>query len=409
MDSNGEDGASVRDADLEERLPQGQSGDLKPTYKSFKYHNLRLKLRNPPPTATRTTREPSKMASANLNPCRKKYRKMRIKFDEKMHLSNEYYIQEQMAQDTAKRLAQENDQLLDLLLDVNNSAQIPADRRIDLTLEPPSINAVPPLVSAEELARAAQYNTPAGQAIYEEICAMMKEKALAEQARGRASKSISLLMQTPHLTSSDPNVSPDLITALTVTESGQLPVSYMTLDHMDDYLSEIDIALGTTPLPASHAQTTSPNDLALQNPHSVYNWLRLHEPKIFLQDGEGSEKSLGKPGALRGAGKRASIPAPSRPDALEFVEEDGIGYDTTLGGTGTATASAKGKRKREDDDGGYHPKTGRVDDPKPKKRAYKKRGSGEASASSAKKSKSKKSPPNPPPEPRAGAAGAGAV
>ena len=94
----------------------------------------------------------------------------------------------------------------------------------------------------------------------------------------------------------------------------------------------------------------------------MYNWLRRNEPKIFLQDGEGSEKSLGKPGSLRGAGKRATMPGPSKPDALEIVEEDGQRYDPTISGL----EPAKGKRKREDD-GGYHPKSGAPGDGKAKK------------------------------------------
>ena len=46
---------------------------------------------------------------ADTSPTRKKYRKMRIKFDEKMRQSNEWYIQEQMAIETARRIAQQNE------------------------------------------------------------------------------------------------------------------------------------------------------------------------------------------------------------------------------------------------------------------------------------------------------------
>jgi len=40
---------------------------------------------------------------------RKKYRKMRIKFDEAMRMSNELYTQEQNAKNTAKRLREQNE------------------------------------------------------------------------------------------------------------------------------------------------------------------------------------------------------------------------------------------------------------------------------------------------------------
>jgi len=46
---------------------------------------------------------------ANMSAIRKKYRKMRIKFDEKMRQSNERYMEEQLAMETARRLAQENE------------------------------------------------------------------------------------------------------------------------------------------------------------------------------------------------------------------------------------------------------------------------------------------------------------
>jgi hypothetical protein len=48
---------------------------------------------------------------------------MRIKFDEKMRQSNEWYIQEQMAAETARRIAQQNEYKYPhmLLLRISNS------------------------------------------------------------------------------------------------------------------------------------------------------------------------------------------------------------------------------------------------------------------------------------------------
>jgi hypothetical protein len=40
---------------------------------------------------------------------RKKYRKMRIKFEEKMRDSNVWFVEEQLAVETARRLAEENE------------------------------------------------------------------------------------------------------------------------------------------------------------------------------------------------------------------------------------------------------------------------------------------------------------
>ena len=61
-------------------------------------------------------------------------------------------------------------------MDINNSAQIPADKRFDLSAGP-SLPALPPLVSEEALREASVLNTPAGQAMYKEIRTMLEAKA----------------------------------------------------------------------------------------------------------------------------------------------------------------------------------------------------------------------------------------
>jgi hypothetical protein len=352
MDARRESAGLARDIKVEDGYLQTKTDDPKSSYKSMK----------------------------------KKYRKMKIKFEQKMRQSNEYYIEEQQAAETAGRLAQENDRLLDLLLDVNSSAQIPLHQQIDLSLETPPISALPALVGDYDLSEDVKADTPASQAIYNEIRNILDEDIATKHAR-RMPKSLLLFMEsTPHLSLNSGHVSSELLSSLEALEGHPAPISYLTPDQIDDYLYDIDSAIGTStlpPLPHNPAQSPtthlSDKDLALRNPNSVYNWLRRHEPKIFLQDGEGSEKSSGKPGALRGAGKRASIPAPSRPDTVEFVEEDGIGYDVSLsGGVG-----AKGKRKR-DDDGGYRPKGGAS---RPTKKKKKSNGSGDSTGS--KKSRGK--------------------
>lgn len=279
-------------------------------------------------------------------------------------------------------------QLLDLLLDVNSSAQIPADKRIELSSEEaPALSTVPPLISADELAEASRVNTPNGKAIYKEILAILDQRA-SEKAVSQPSKSLALLLSVTHHSTTDSNpLAPSVRETAEALDGYPAPISYLTADQIDDYLYEIDTSLGAAPSP--NPQPSPNHELALRNPHSVYNWLRRNEPKIFLQDGEGSEKSLGKPGSLRGAGKRASMPGPSKPDALEIVEEDGLRYDPTISGL----EPAKGKRKREDD-AGYHPKSGAPSDGKVKKprtsRKKKSEGSGETAApTSSRKSKAK--------------------
>jgi len=305
---------------------------------------------------------------------KKKYRKMRIKFEQTMKQSDVWYKQEQEAANTARRLAQQNDQLLDLLLDINNSAQIPGNQRIDLAVESPPISALPALVNDTELSTAVKCDTPEGQKVYDEIRTMLDQKILAKKSNQTAKSLAMLSTSTPHRSLATGAIPPELVADLDPGTDGPQPVSYLSPDQIDDYLYDVDVTIGAplypTLAPAVNGNTLpslSEKELSVRNPNSVYNWLRRHEPKIFLQDGEGSEKSSGKPGALRGAGKRASIPAPSRPDQVEFVEEDGIGYDISLSGSTT-----KGKRKR-DDDGGYRPKGGAS-------RPYKKKKKSEGSA-----------------------------
>ncbi|RFU30971.1 hypothetical protein B7463_g5366, partial [Scytalidium lignicola] len=301
---------------------------------------------------------------------KKKYRKMRIKFDEAMRQSNTLLQDEQRALDTARRLAQDNDRLLDMLLDLNRSARIPADKRIDVLLESPSISTIPPLVSDDDLSALASAEDPTSRALYQELRSMLDERTRSIED-ARPPKSIaSLLNSIPHLSTTGGGiVPPELLATLTPLDGSPAPPSYLTPDQIDDYLYEIDSTLGSKPaLPPQKSYVATPQELAIRNPLSVYNWLRRHEPRIFLQDGEGgNEKSSGRPGALRGAGKRSNVPAPSHPDALEFVEEDGIGYDPSA----TGNTGSKGKRKRDPDDEGYTPKGPRIgEDGKVKKRPY---------------------------------------
>lgn len=257
-----------------------------------------------------------------------------------------------------------------MLLDMNESARIPADKRIDILTESPSLSAVPPLISSDELSKIASAEDPTSQSLYKEIVGMLDEKKRhIEDARGAKSLA-SLLSSIPHLSSTGGGVvAEDLLASLAPPEGAPAPPSYLTPDQVDDYLYEIDATLGSKPaLPPQKSHVPTPQELAIKNPLSVYNWLRRHEPRIFLQDGEGGhEKSTGRSGALRGAGKRSSAVAPSHPEALEFVEEDGIGYDPSA----TGTTGTKGKRKRDPDDEGYTPKGSRIgEDGKVKKRPY---------------------------------------
>lgn len=279
--------------------------------------------------------------------------------------------------------------LLDILLDVNSSGQIPPNKRIDLSLDPPSDDDAPCL----DIDRP---STP------------------PPEPRPETSYK-KLLKEVPHVTyASAAERFPELVADLEAGRDSPAdpaqglphPPSFLTADDIDNYIWELDTHLAnedaaagngktdTAPLPTlaplAHADRTSnpkdsQRDFAARNPTSVYNWLRKHAPKTFLQDGEhekdgggggggarengddghavGSARRLKGERAPRGAGapraKRASAAhMRTAGESFEDVDDD-HGY----GGPGTPTApgssAAKGKRKRViDDDPGYRPKGG---------------------------------------------------
>ena len=315
--------------------------------------------------------------------------------------------------------------LLDLLLDVNNSGQIPPEKRIDLSLDPPSDD---------------------------EALALDIDRATTPPPGPRPTKSYKkLLREVHHLPwASAAEHYPELVADIEAgrdspadpLQGSAHPPSFLTADDIDNYLWEIDTRLsreeaaaasaasnnapndGTSndaskptkkkepPLPTlaplAHQDPTVPKDtardFALRNPVSVYNWLRKNAPKTFLQDGEhqdggakegkdhdgeggshggsgtGSGRRGGKAGgsserAPRGSGVRSSkrASAASRlaiAESFDDVDDEGYG---TPGGAMTPVSTVgggKGKRKRVvDDDPGYRPKGGSSRPAKKKKKA----------------------------------------
>ena len=230
------------------------------------------------------------------------------------------------------------------------------------------------------------------------------------------------------------------------------PPSFLSADDLDNYLYELDALLAaedrgpdnnttntTTATPAplptlaplAHADRPNPKDsqrdFAVRNPTSVYNWLRKHAPKTFLQDAEhdkdgasagaGSKEngddhhgqaghSHGPGSGRRGKGERAPrgggtggtsrgkrTPHGRAAAADEDADDDanhgdrgGAVTPSTIGGGG------KGKRKRiVDDDPGYRPKGG-SSRPTKKKRKSEGGGAGEGTPTAAYKGSRKSGP-----------------
>jgi hypothetical protein len=136
-----------------------------------------------------------------------------------------------------------------------------------------------------------------------------------------------------------------------------VPTESLALADDETYLLNLDLLLGDPSATSRHDIADPSNrfpeksadrerDMALRNPVSVYNWLRKHQPQVFLQDNEtNSEKASGRGGNARGS-KRTSTAAKHEED---IVDEDGILIDR-------GSTSTRGKRKRDDEP--YRPKGG---------------------------------------------------
>ncbi|KAK4164464.1 IEC3 subunit of the Ino80 complex, chromatin re-modelling-domain-containing protein [Cladorrhinum sp. PSN259] len=323
---------------------------------------------------------------------KKKYRKMRVVFDEKMQENDNLHKLEQKALATARRLAIQKDRLLDLLLELNSSSQIPPEKRFDLAADSPASDEDDDLIPP---------STPPHGAV----------------APAKSYKT--LLSTVPHVTfESSPEKFPNLLAELKIgrdspadpLQGSSNPPSFLTADDIDNYLYELDNKLNLpndlpTMAPLAHPDENTPKDssrdFALRNPVSVYNWLRKHAPKTFLQDGEHQDKEGdeaggvstpvptgaaarrsvkgdkssssrggasgtggGRGGSKRGGagGSRASLAAAAAAAARAEQDDD---EDTAYeGGTATPTAGAsklgavKRKRGVGDDDPGYRPKGG---------------------------------------------------
>ncbi|KAI1501471.1 IEC3 subunit of the Ino80 complex, chromatin re-modelling-domain-containing protein [Biscogniauxia marginata] len=290
---------------LRDRVEQALLADTRPSYKSWK----------------------------------KKYRKMRIKFDQRMQESEDLHKLEQKAMRTAKRLAVENDRLMDMLMDINDSPQIPFERRIDLDLED------------EE-----------------------DDETEDSDSTQKPTKSLKKLIQeVPHRSfSMTAEQNPDVLEDLEPKDPQIHPTSFLTADDIDEYLYKLDMHIGLKARPTlapsvvGTQNSNTPDQFALRNPTSVYNWLRRHAPKTFLQDLEkekdkdkdkdkddrekGEDSRKRKSGASRN--KRQSTAGRKEKEAAEPMDwDEDTNYEVP------ATGSVKGKRKR-DDDPGYRPKGG---------------------------------------------------
>ena len=314
---------------------------------------------------------------------RKKYRKMRLKFDEVMDETNRLFIAEHKAWNVAKRVQEEIDQILEILVDVNDDAKTPAHLRWDLRLpgDPDTLRlASEPPPGAKNLAELYQ-NTP------------HTSEGILGAAQGMKFDGDLINVLPSDLLDLDDN---NTFTAIQ-------PPSFLTSEHEADYLNTLDNALAmNNPLafngppgveavgppmqPLRTKQLPTDRDFAHKCPVSVHSWLKKNQPQVFEStaiDGKGARERFritgnmdggdseieatasshgGKPRKSLGAKAAANV---KREDAgrqdhpFEELDEE-IGFDGS---------EAKGRRRNGAGEESYRPKGGRHSTTAKRKRA----------------------------------------
>lgn len=258
-------------------------------------------------------------------------------------------------------------QLLDLLLDVNESNRIPPHVRYDLRSPTPDALAVPAL--EPDRPPGGSYDAIEARAALEDLKVDLTTGQITPRSYSELEASLLDIMNkpkilahldaTPHTTLE--SVLPDNLPSDLDEDT---PTGYLSPVHEDEFLSNLDVTLGDGPLdsgpvfPLPLAKTSARDkekDALLRNPVSVYNWLRKHHPQVFLQDESSSDrpapkhapKPSPKPSNPTKSSKRISaVPKQEQ----EILDEEGYLVE------GNLDVPVKAKRKREDEP--YRPKGG---------------------------------------------------
>jgi hypothetical protein len=305
---------------------------------------------------------------------RRKYRKMRAKFEDTMNQSNTLIKDEYKAIALARRLQEQNDQILELLLDINDTARIPSFLRYDLRSPSPSDTAIPSLETPDPDAiqqRIQELRAElVAKAITPEEFAQKLDHLHSSEAVLTKPRSLSTLAAAVPHTTEVPDPLPEGLML------GDNAPGYMSPNHEEEYLLAADAILGDPAYDAAAADgrplrippsqpLPTEKDLTLRNPDSVYNWLRKHAPQVFLQDKDVahhenmSENSSARPGNAPGGGRGGKKGGAARSPGAKTDQD----VDEELGfvpETGTAPTEGKGGRSRKikQEDEPYRPKGG---------------------------------------------------
>src|SRR5271154_701230 len=250
-------------------------------------------------------------------------------------------------------------QILELLHELNRCPQVPSRLRYDL--QPQGSSAKKAHLKNVENGQQLIYDSAAASAMLRESRHDLRNGEITLSDYQRLSDSIlespGFAPQKSFVSLSKNGPPASYVAAEQDRDShAQTASGFPSSNQEEQYLQGLDAYLaGSASAPRAFAHNTAgrnmdrgmerDRDMALRNPVSVYNWLRKHQPQVFLQDNEVQSEKPAR-GATARSSKRASAPIKQE---LEPYDDDGIAVD--VGNT------SRGKRKR-DDDGGYRPKGG---------------------------------------------------
>lgn len=258
--------------------------------------------------------------------------------------------------------------MLDLLLDVNESKQIPLHLHYDLRSPTPDAAAVPSLELDRSPSRVRD-TTGALAALAEAKSEMTSGQITPESYKAleaellhtinQPSRVLAHLETTPHTTLA--SVIHDLLPR---DLDDATPIGYYSPSHEQEYLSTLDNNLGAAPansrlVLSSHmvklGEREKEKEAQLRNPVSVHNWLRKHNPAVFLQDEPNPDK-VSPRNATKVSPKPPKEPRASKKSAAALKQEHEIIDDDGYVIGPIVEVTSKNKRKREDEP--YRPKGG---------------------------------------------------
>ncbi|KAK3678823.1 hypothetical protein LTR78_001276 [Recurvomyces mirabilis] len=352
---------------------------------------------------------------------RKKYRKMRAKFDGVLEENRRMFRDECKLEGLAKRLREELDGLLDICLDLNENPSLPPELRFNIRppLRLPPVVEIPDSLTPEHADQMLlDYQQAVRQGTIPHLDLHIVRSEVEYKLAAQESRPLdNLLASLPSRPTAD-SISEDLLHP----RDDPPPPGYLTADQETEYLTKLDTKL-TDPLSAhrlsetaipTHSKTPSksttteedkhfaemtPRELErhveLLNPQSQHNWLKSHHKLGLLEDGANGEteslaahdqggniSSISKPSPSSlttaprkrgggGTGKNLAKQVGDR--ALERAREEGgspgiSGYDgggygdeemTVMGGEVPGSGKKKGSGSGgRDGDGAYNPKQG---------------------------------------------------